>query len=66
LRKAFEAAGFQYVRQRGQSDIPYRRVAPKLLNAALSAYNVADWVWEHVGLGRWFGTFVMTAGAKPP
>jgi ubiquinone/menaquinone biosynthesis C-methylase UbiE len=66
LRRAFLAAGFQDVRQRCQSDIPYRAVAPKLLNALLAAYNVADWIWERVGLGRWFGTFVLTRGVKAP
>jgi ubiquinone/menaquinone biosynthesis C-methylase UbiE len=65
LATAFRRAGFRRVRQRGQSDIPYRYVAPKLLNAALTAYNVCDWAWEHVGLGRWFGTFVITCGRKP-
>jgi ubiquinone/menaquinone biosynthesis C-methylase UbiE len=64
LRSAFDAAGFRDVRQRCQSDIPYRKVAPKLLNSALAAYNVGDWVWERVGLGRWFGTFVLTCGRK--
>jgi SAM-dependent methyltransferase len=62
LRDAFAAAGFVRLRQRAQSDIPYRQVAPKLLNAVLSAFNAADWAWEHVGLGRWFGTFVVTSG----
>jgi SAM-dependent methyltransferase len=62
LRAAFRDAGFVRLRQRGQSDIPYRHVAPRLLNAALTAYNAADWAWEHVGLGRWFGTFVVTCG----
>jgi SAM-dependent methyltransferase len=62
LREAFAAAGFVRLRQRGQSDIPYRQVAPRLLNAALAAYNAADWAWERVGLGRWFGTFVVTSG----
>jgi ubiquinone/menaquinone biosynthesis C-methylase UbiE len=65
LATAFRRAGFRRVRQRGQSDIPYRRVAPKRLNAALSAYNLADWVWEQVGLGLVFGTFVLTCGRKP-
>jgi ubiquinone/menaquinone biosynthesis C-methylase UbiE len=65
LRRAFRAAGFVDLRQRGQSDIPYRYVAPKLLNAALSAYNACDWLWEHAGLGRWFGTFVVTCGRTP-
>jgi SAM-dependent methyltransferase len=65
LRRAFAAAGFVDLLQRGQSDIPYRSVAPRLLNACLSAYNLADRVWERVGLGRWFGTFVVTCGRKP-
>ena len=65
LRAAFEATGFVNIRQRCQSDIPYRKVAPKLLNAVLGLYNVADWVWERVGLGRVFGTFVITVAEKP-
>jgi ubiquinone/menaquinone biosynthesis C-methylase UbiE len=64
LREAFRSAGFTDLRQRGQSDIPYRYVAPVLLNAALSAYNACDWLWEKVGLGRWFGTFVVTCARK--
>src|SRR5205085_1793037 len=64
LRRAFRDAGFIDLRQRGQSDIPYRYVAPRLLNAALSLYNAGDWLWEHAGLGRWFGTFVVTCGRK--
>jgi SAM-dependent methyltransferase len=65
LRRGFEAAGFVDVRQRCQSDIPYREVAPRLVNAALSVYNVVDWAWQRVGLGRWFGSFVITSGRKP-
>jgi ubiquinone/menaquinone biosynthesis C-methylase UbiE len=65
LRRAFRAAGFVRIRQRGQSDIPYRSVAPRILNAALGAYNACDWLWERVGLGRWFGTFIVTCGRKP-
>jgi ubiquinone/menaquinone biosynthesis C-methylase UbiE len=64
LRRAFLAARFTDLRQRAQSDIPYRQVAPRLLNAALGAYNAGDWVWQSVGLGRWFGTFVITAGRR--
>jgi SAM-dependent methyltransferase len=64
LATAFRRAGFGHVRQRGQSDIPYRAVAPRRLNAALSAYNLADWVWERSGLGLVFGTFVLTCGRK--
>ena len=65
LRRAFAAAGFIEIRQRCQSDIPYRQVSPRLINACLSVYNAADWVFERIGLGRWFGTFVLTAARKP-
>lgn len=65
LRSAFTAAGFVSVRQRAQSDLPYRHVAPRLLNACLSVYNFTDHWFERVGLGRWFGTFVITSGQKP-
>jgi len=65
LRRAFEAGGFQDVRQRCQSDIPYREVAPRRMNAILGLYNAADRLLELSGLGRWFGTFVMTCGRKP-
>ncbi len=64
LRREFVAAGFRDVDQRCQSDIPYRAVAPRLMNAFLSLYNRVDWLWEASGLGRWFGTFVLTAGRK--
>jgi SAM-dependent methyltransferase len=64
LATAFRRAGFARVRQRAQSDIPYRAVAPRRLNAALSAYNLADWVWERLGLGLVFGTFILTCGRK--
>jgi SAM-dependent methyltransferase len=65
LRGAFDAAGFVDIRQRCQSNIPYRQVAPHLINACLSLYNAADWIFERIGLGRWFGAFVLTAGTKP-
>jgi ubiquinone/menaquinone biosynthesis C-methylase UbiE len=65
LREAFHAAGFTAVGQRCQSDIPYRRVAPKGLDALLPLYNRADRLWETIGLGRWFGTFVVTWARKP-
>lgn len=64
LRREFATAGFVDLRQRAQSNIPYRAIAPKGLNACLGAYNVIDRIWEAVGLGRWFGTFVVTAGRK--
>ena len=64
LRHHFAAASLRNIRQRGQSHIPYRAVAPRLLNTFLNAYNAADWMWECAGLGRWFGTFIITAGQK--
>jgi ubiquinone/menaquinone biosynthesis C-methylase UbiE len=65
LRRAFAAAGFIEIRQRCQSGLPYREVAPRLLNACLSVYNAADWAFDRIGLGRWFGTFILTAARKP-
>jgi ubiquinone/menaquinone biosynthesis C-methylase UbiE len=65
LREDFTAAGFTDVGQRCQSDIPYRKVAPRLLDALLPLYNRADRVWEWIGLGRRFGTFVLTWARKP-
>ncbi len=65
LRRAFAAAGFAEVRQRCQSGIAYREVAPRLMNALLALYNATDRAFEAVGLGRWFGTFVLTSGRKP-
>jgi ubiquinone/menaquinone biosynthesis C-methylase UbiE len=65
LRTAFGRAGFVDIQQRAQSDIAYREVAPRLLNAGLKAYNVADRWLERIGLGRWFGVFVITAAKKP-
>ena len=65
LRDAFEGAGFVAIRQRAQSDLAYRQVAPTLLNACLGAYNVADRWFERLGFGRWFGTFVITSGRRP-
>jgi SAM-dependent methyltransferase len=65
LRKAFEEAALVDVRQHCQSDVPYRTVAPRLLNAGLALYNVADRLLERSGLARWLGTFVVTSGRKP-
>jgi dolichol-phosphate mannosyltransferase len=65
LRQAFQEAGFQDVMARGQSNIPYRRVAPRLLNLLLTLHNVADWYLQYSGLGRWFGIFVVTTAQKP-
>jgi SAM-dependent methyltransferase len=65
LRAAFESAGFQSIRQRCQSEIGYRQVAPRAINALIGAFNIVDAVWERIGLGRFFGTFVLTSGVKP-
>lgn len=65
LRKAFAQAGLESLQQRCQSDIPYRQVAPRFLNALLGMYNCCDWAMERIGLGRWLGTFVITCGRKP-
>lgn len=65
LRRAFQEAGFVSIKQRCQSNIGYRWVAPKLINACLSVYNLVDQAWEACGLGRWFGTFAVTVGRKP-
>jgi SAM-dependent methyltransferase len=65
LREDFQATGFATIGQRCQSDLPYRAVAPKGMDALLPLYNRADWLWEKSGLGRWFGTFVVTWGRKP-
>ena len=64
LRREFAAAGFERIGQRCVSDIPYRQVAVGPLNALLPIYNRVDWLWEKAGLGRWFGSFVVTWGWK--
>jgi hypothetical protein len=63
--RAFEAEGFASIRQVGQSDIPYREVAPRLINAFLKVLNVVNWGRQHSGIGRVMGTFVITFGQKP-
>lgn len=65
LKRQFVGAGFRDVKQRCQSDIPYRKVAPRRLNAVLPVYNLVDRIWELVGAGRWLGTFVVTWGRSP-
>lgn len=65
LRFAFESAGLGNIRQRAQSGIAYRRVAPKLVNSLLTVLNTVDWLWEQIGLGHTFGSFVLTAGTRP-
>ena len=65
LRDAFRSAGFVDVHQRCQADIPYRSVAPPLLNAMLSLYNAGDWLMARTQLDRIFGTFIITVARKP-
>jgi SAM-dependent methyltransferase len=65
LREDFTVVGFTGLGQRCQSDLPYRKVAPRGLDALLPLYNRFDWLWEKVGLGRQFGTFVVTWARKP-
>ncbi|MBV8200342.1 MAG: class I SAM-dependent methyltransferase [Acidobacteria bacterium] len=65
LRRDLRQAGFAGIGQRCQSDIPYRAVAPRGLDALLPLYNLADRFWEKAGLGRWFGAFVVTWARKP-
>lgn len=64
LRREFQEAGFTQIVQRCQSDIPYRYVAPRAIRALLACYNLADRAFEWSGLGRWFGTFVVTSGRR--
>ncbi len=64
LRRTFAEAGFVDVRQTALFGIPYRSVAPRGVSAFLKVYNGADRLMQHTGLGRWFGTFVLTAGRR--
>jgi ubiquinone/menaquinone biosynthesis C-methylase UbiE len=65
LESAFLAAGFYGIHQRCQSDISYRQVAPRLLDAGIRLFNWADRWWDVSGLGRRFGTFVITWASRP-
>lgn len=65
LRQHFENAGLEAIGQRCQSDLPYRQVAPRLLNRLLPAYNLLDRLWEYSGAARWMGTFVVTWARTP-
>lgn len=65
LRQMFEAAGFTGVRVRCRSGIPYRRIAPRVLNSVRAACNALDLAWDRAGLGRRFGAFALMTGTKP-
>ncbi len=65
LRRAFNEAGLVDVGQRCLSGIAYRAVAPRVVNACLTAFNFVDQIWQWLGPGRFFGTFVTTWGCKP-
>jgi SAM-dependent methyltransferase len=64
LRNAFTAAGLDHIHQRRVAGIPYRYVAPKLINSMLKSYNAVDALLRYSGLGRWFGALVLTMGRK--
>lgn len=64
LAKAFREAGFVDVRQRAQANIPYRQVAVGLLDRLLPLYNLFDWVMDRTGMGRWFGSFIISSARK--
>ena len=64
LKNAFQQAGLTHIRQRCLSNLPYRAVAPRGINAFLSIYNQADRLWAWSGLGYFFGTFVITWARK--
>lgn len=65
LRRELVVAGFVGVRQRARSGIEYRHVASRWMQAALSFYNLADRGLQASGLGRWFGTFLVTSATRP-
>jgi SAM-dependent methyltransferase len=65
LRRAFAAAGFTEIRQRGQAAIPYRRLAVGPLNRLLPVYNALDRAMEITRIGRIFGPFVVTIARRP-
>lgn len=65
LRRNFAAAGFQGIRQRAQADLPYRAVAPKILDSMLSVYNAADWLMARLRIDSYFGCFNITSARKP-
>jgi SAM-dependent methyltransferase len=60
----FGEAGFDPVKQICRSGIAYRRVAPRLFDRLLPFYNLADAALQAIGLGRWLGSFVLTAASK--
>lgn len=65
LRAAFSQAGFRSIQIRAQSDISYSKVAPRGLNRCLKLFELADRLWDRSGMGRWFGTFLITCARRP-
>jgi len=65
IREAFSVAGLTDLKQHAQANIAYRKVAPRLINLFLTAYNLFDRLLDLSGLGRVFGPFVITSGRKP-
>lgn len=65
LASSFREAGFIDIQVSAQADIPYRQLAVGPLNRLLPLYNAADWLMARVGLGRWFGSFLITTARRP-
>lgn len=64
LARSFREAGLTDIRQRAQANIPYRQVAVGALDRLLPLYNAADWLMDRTGVGRWLGSFVLTAARR--
>ena len=65
LINSFKKNGLESVKQKCRSGIEYKHVAPKAINSLLKIYNALDKGIEFTGLGKWFGTFIITVGTKP-
>lgn len=65
IRTVLMQAGFSRTVQWCQSDIPYREVAPKGFRMFLKMYNLLDWCWQHIGMGYFCGTFIISSSTKP-
>lgn len=64
LREQITLAGFRDVRQYCRSGIEYKHVEPEVINSLLKFYNIIDEGIERIGLGRWFGTFLISSAKK--
>lgn len=64
LLRAFEAAGLNSVVIYGIADLPYKSVAPKLINALLGIYNPLDRFLEWSRLARLIGPMLVSRGVR--